>query len=210
MKQPAYPVANSQIVKSKYMSYAFLQPVASNAIQTLTFRGNDIYRPGFSIADTNTALPYQEWKDFYKNYYVYGSKIQVIVNNVSAETGGVKPRFYCSLTANPSAAFTAADLNSIMVSTLRPNTIVKYINTPSIGGHAKFSMFMKTSKMFGVDTSKEDNYEGDFVNSTPPVDQFFYSINIGHPTGQTLYFDYRVKIIYYLMLRTRRTFFEDD
>lgn len=210
IRQPSFPVANVQLVRSKYYAFGFNQSISNASVVAWNYLGNDIVQPGAPQSDTSSALPYNEWKDFYKNFYVYGSKFTCEIYNSSSPASGTSPRFLVALTANASNVITIASPFAFMLLQNRPKTIIKYCNTPSAGGRVRVSMFQKTSSMFGMKTNGEDNFEGDFNLNLSPADKFYYCINILNPSTGTATYDIRVRVTYYLALRTKKTIYDDD
>lgn len=194
--QPRSPIADSQVVKMRYVDLVSINPGAGGVAGNYVFRCNDGYDPNLTGAG-HQPMGWDQWSNFYDHCTVIGSKIRATFSP------GTVSQLIASIHVDDNTTVESVP-TTLLEST---GTVWKWIGNSGAGGNRDNTLTKKfsTKKFFNVTDVKDSNdLKGTFFAS--PADDAYYHIGVFDPAGGDIgSIDVVVEIEYICLLSERRT-----
>lgn len=189
-------IPDRYMMKMKYSTTVEMTGIGG-VTGTHIFRGNSIYDPDLSGIG-GQPLGHDQWANFYREYTVNGSKMDVKILNLNTTASNSTT----IVTVNPSEVAMSGGINAI---SLPEYPYVRYKLLPAAsGGNLPKTIvnYISTKKIFGIKDVLDEDYSA--LMSTNPARQWFWNINATNIQGNDSYTVVMlVTITYYVELKSR-------
>lgn len=172
---------------------------------TYQFRGNSVFDPDFTGIGGQPA-GFDQWKNFYDRYFVYASKINVKVIDVSGSAAPVISEVAITPTTD------SLNLVGVDPQLCMEQAYSRFGITTTHTGARPFNMsnYMTTSKMFGIPRITSANSSFAATTSANPTSPWYWNYNmqvVDQSTTMANVFVY-ITLTYYVEFHRRTEVFD--